>query len=96
MFCSGKFCDLDGVRRLLYSSRTVALFTGSWGIRNNRLGDWNDRVAPISKVFAVLFPAVIIGLLNAQPVIDSGAATIVVSYIASKYFEGIFRYSPLT
>ncbi|CZR59817.1 uncharacterized protein PAC_09711 [Phialocephala subalpina] len=60
---------------------TVALFTGSWGIRSKWLGDWHDRIAPISKVFSVIFPGLIIGLLNVTAIQDNAGVFIFISYI---------------
>ncbi|KAF8851897.1 hypothetical protein BDZ45DRAFT_129285 [Acephala macrosclerotiorum] len=60
---------------------TVALFTGSWGIRLKWLGDWHERVAPISKVFSVLFPGLIVGLLNVTAIQDNAGVFIFISYI---------------
>ncbi|KAN0108479.1 hypothetical protein V8E51_008221 [Hyaloscypha variabilis] len=61
---------------------TVQLFTGSWGIRSNWLGNWHDRVPLISKVFSILFPGLIVGLLNVQAVTDSTGAFIIVAYVS--------------
>ena len=46
----------------------------SWDIQAHWLGEWKDRAAPISKAFSVLFPFLIVGLLNATAVQGSGAA----------------------
>jgi hypothetical protein len=56
----------------------------SWDIQAHWLGEWKDRAAPIYKAFSVLFPFLIVGLLNATAVQGSGAAFILVSYFASK------------
>jgi hypothetical protein len=67
--------------------RTVPRATVSFGEEEREahwLGEWKDRAAPISKAFSVLFPYLIVGLLNATAVQDSGAAFILVSYFASK------------
>ncbi|KUJ11882.1 uncharacterized protein LY89DRAFT_738523 [Mollisia scopiformis] len=60
---------------------TIALFTGSWGIRAKWLGDWHERVAPISKVFSVLFPALIVGLLNVSAIQVNAGLFIFISYV---------------
>jgi len=40
----------------------------------------------ISKVFSILFPGLIVGLLNVQAVTDSTGAFIIVAYVSSKSF----------
>lgn len=63
--------------------RSVALFCGSWGIRSNWLGDWHERVSPISKFFAILFPSIIVGLSHAPAVLRHTGVFFVVTNITS-------------
>ena len=63
------------------------MFTGSWGIRNNWLGGWQDRVPTISKVYSVLWPGLIVGLLNITAVTDSVGGFIMAAYFTSKCFN---------
>ncbi len=83
-FYSGKPFRLCSYEQHLIFYRTVQLFTGSWGFRNNWLGNWHDRVPLISKVFSVIFPGLIIGLLSVQSITNNVGAFIVVAYISSK------------
>ncbi|PVH80644.1 hypothetical protein DL98DRAFT_515304 [Cadophora sp. DSE1049] len=61
---------------------TVALFAGAWGIRSNWLGDWQNRMSPISKVFSVFFPALIVGLMQIESLQKQPSAFIVTTYFA--------------
>ena len=61
------------------AKRSVDLFTSSWGFRTPWLGDWLPRIGPISKVFSIVFPGLIIGLMNAQFLLKSGVATFIIS-----------------
>lgn len=81
---SGKPFRLCSYEQHLLSYRSVQLFTGSWGFRNNWLGNWHDHVPLISKVFSVIFPGLITGLLSVQAVTNNVAAFIVVAYISSQ------------
>lgn len=87
MFCSGKLSSSES-EQLVDSAdlnfRSVALFYGSWGIRSNWLGDWYERVAPISKVFAVLFPTIIVGLSHANAVLQSASLFFIITNFTSK------------
>jgi hypothetical protein len=84
MFYSGMSFTASEIHSLT-QFRSVALFCGSWGIRSNWLGDWHDRVSPISKVFAVLFPSIIVGLSHAPAVIHLTGLFFVVTNITSKF-----------
>ncbi|KAF4626181.1 hypothetical protein G7Y89_g11983 [Cudoniella acicularis] len=57
----------------------VTLFVGAWGIRSNWLGDWYDRVPTISKVFTILYPIVVVGLMQLEGVINSVPVFFIVS-----------------
>ncbi|KAH6674167.1 hypothetical protein B0J14DRAFT_33301 [Halenospora varia] len=59
----------------------VTLFIGAWGIRSNWLGDWYDRVPIISKAFAIVYPILIVGLMQIDPIINSLPAFFIVSNI---------------
>jgi hypothetical protein len=83
-------------RAALILHRTVQLFIGSWGIRSNWLGNWHDRGPLISKVFSIIFPGLIVGLLNIQAVTDNTAGFIIVAYVASKCFTGSVEAALLT
>jgi len=83
-FYSGKPIRLCSYKQHLFPYRTVQLFTGSWGFRNYWLGNWHDHVPLISKVFSVIFPGLIIGLLSVQAVTNSVGAFIAVAYISSE------------
>ncbi|KAG4434667.1 hypothetical protein IFR05_009842 [Cadophora sp. M221] len=61
---------------------TVALFTGAWGVRSTWLGDWQNRLSPISKVFSVCFPALIIGLMQIESLQRQPGIFIVLTYFA--------------
>ncbi|CAL3967470.1 unnamed protein product [Diplocarpon coronariae] len=61
---------------------TVALFTGSWGIRSNWLGDWHSRASPVSKVFSILFPGLIIGLMQIESLQREALPFIVMTYFS--------------
>jgi len=63
------------------------LFLGAWDIHAHWLGEWKNRVAPISKLFSVLFPILIVGLLNIPAIKDSSAGFILVSYMTSKFLK---------
>jgi len=71
-----------------FSFRAIALFNASVGIRSKWLGDWHGRVGPISKIFSVIFPSVIIGLLDLRAVQGSGVAYIGVSVFTSTLYSG--------
>ncbi|KAE8448058.1 hypothetical protein EG329_009823 [Mollisiaceae sp. DMI_Dod_QoI] len=58
---------------------TISLFTGAWGIHLRRLGDWEERVAPLAKMFSILLPGVVIGLLQVNAIQDSVVVSILVS-----------------
>ena len=68
----------------------MLLFNGAWGFRTNWLGNFRDRIGTISKVFAVLWPALIVGLENTSVVLKNVPLFFVVSYITSKPLVRIF------
>jgi hypothetical protein len=84
MFCSGERSSRESLESRSQLSRTVALFTGSWGIRAKWLGEYIEWVGTIAKIFTVVFPGLIVGLINVEAIQDNSAAFIVTSYIASK------------
>ncbi|CZT44969.1 uncharacterized protein RSE6_05232 [Rhynchosporium secalis] len=61
---------------------SVALFIGAWGIRSAWLGDWYDRIAPISKIFAVVFPAAVIGIMQIEALQRITELFILVTYVS--------------
>ncbi|KAK0106940.1 hypothetical protein ONS95_003655 [Cadophora gregata] len=61
---------------------TVALFAGAWELRSNWLGEWQHRMAPVSKVFSVLFPILVIGLMQIESLQKEPSAFIIVTYFA--------------
>ncbi|KAG4410962.1 hypothetical protein IFR04_015909 [Cadophora malorum] len=61
---------------------TVALFAGAWGVRSTWLGDWQNRMSPISKVFSVFFPALIVGLMQIESLQKQPAPFIIITYFA--------------
>ncbi len=71
-------------KRMLNLIRTISLFTGAWGIHLRRLGDWEERVAPLAKMFSILLPGVVIGLLQVNAIQDSVVGSILVSSFVSK------------
>ena len=64
--------------------RSVALFCGSWSIRSDLLGRQHGRVALISKMLAVFFPSIIVGLSHAPGVIHLTKLFFIVTNITSK------------
>ncbi|KAM3075187.1 hypothetical protein ACMFMF_005866 [Clarireedia jacksonii] len=50
---------------------SVKLFCGSWEIRGNFLGLWREHVAFASKVFAIIFPGLVVGLANTPSVLKN-------------------------
>lgn len=85
MFYSGKFSSGSDISLTNSIFRSVALFYGSWGIRSNWLGDWHERVGPISKVFAIIFPSIIVGLSHANAVLQNTGLFFVVTNITSTF-----------
>ncbi|KAM3076554.1 hypothetical protein ACMFMG_007362 [Clarireedia jacksonii] len=60
------------IDRVLYLiHRSVKLFCGSWEIRGNFLGLWREHVAFASKVFAIIFPGLVVGLANTPSVLKN-------------------------
>ncbi|KAL3424019.1 glycoside hydrolase [Phlyctema vagabunda] len=47
----------------------VALFQASWNLRTAHLGDWSLHIGFISKLFGVLFPFLVVGLGNCDPIL---------------------------
>ncbi|ESZ91386.1 hypothetical protein SBOR_8238 [Sclerotinia borealis F-4128] len=58
----------------------VKLFCGSWEIRANFLGSWlRENISFISKIVAVIAPAILVGFGHAPVVLKSLAATLILS-----------------
>lgn len=70
--------------------RTIALFRASWGLSITWLGTLQNRVALMSKIFGIVFPAIIIGLSNSGPIIAIAALDFIVQNIlctAAQFFS---------
>ena len=64
---------------------SVSLFCGSWGFRANRLGRLQERISLISKVIAVVFPALLMILRTPKAILDIPALFFIVTNFVSKY-----------
>ena len=64
--------------------RAIALFNGAWGYRNIWLGSWYPWIGPFSKILSITFPALIIGLMNVEPIMRSGPGLLTVANVTSK------------
>lgn len=69
---------------------TIALFTGAWGVRSTWLGDWQNRMSPISKVFSVFFPALIVGMMQIESLQRQPGVFIVLTYLSSEYNNPLY------
>ncbi|PQE33010.1 glycoside hydrolase protein [Rutstroemia sp. NJR-2017a WRK4] len=93
MYYFGKENESRQSLRTTNISRAIKLFCGSWEIRANFLGLWREHVAFASKVFAIIFPGVVVGLANAPSVLKIASLSFVLSNItmmASMTFGSIF------
>jgi hypothetical protein len=84
MYCFGKEIELRQFLQTANITRAIKLFCGSWEIRANFLGLWREHVAFASKVFAIIFPGVVVGLANAPSVLKIGSLSFVLSNITSE------------
>lgn len=69
----------------LTMARAVKLFCGSWEIRANFLGSrMLEHIFFMSKIFAILVPALLVGLGHTPIVLKSYVASFILSNITSK------------
>ena len=84
MYCFGKENKPRQFLPKTNINRAIKLFCGSWEIRANFLGLWRENVAFASKVFAIIFPGVVVGLANAPSVLKIASLSFVLSNITSE------------
>ena len=63
---------------------SVSLFYGSWGFRAN-LGRLQERMSLISKVIAIVFPAILMILRTPKAILDIPVLFFIVTNLVSKY-----------
>lgn len=64
---------------------SVSLFYGSWQIRANWLGRLHEHISLISKVFAIMFPVLIMTLRTIKAILDIPALFFIVTNFVSMY-----------
>ena len=69
----------------------MALFIASWEIHVGWLGEWRLRMGTLSKIFAVLFSGLIVGLSNVEAIADITALDFVIMNMTSTSFRSHLR-----
>jgi hypothetical protein len=69
---------------------SVSLFYGSWGLRASWLGSLQAHMSLISKVFALVFPAILMSLRTSNAILDIPALFFIVTNFVSKYSSKMF------
>lgn len=66
---------------------SLSLFCGSWEIRASWLGVLREHIGLISKIFAIVFPAIVMALRTSKAIIEITALYFVVTNINSKLLD---------